>query len=936
MTNQAKVAGHWTPGSSAPPREAFHLEHVVDPFTSKDVIGMVRHAGHAFVIPHVAPDLAVTDEQAQRFGQQYLTALADTLGLAAGDNTWIHSDVWDRLTTQRQANEYRFGWLQINWGASAPMTREPERRSDATLGSFWVDRVDDKHKPVAPRLLVLLAGNVVETYGLQFGSDVGLRIVIQVHHHEVRMHGVTLCGLSHRRAFDARPDLRKADTTAFNLVSDVNAAVSPALKCDGQVWISNLETSRTPGASKQLLSATGFALRWRKDGMSQAAPTTDYSAVKSNPVPRRARAYDFRVDVLVSDSGAQVVQVHRDGYIGSSAQAPSTRIVRSFVQDAASKETPPHTLRRASPALDDKALDAFRDNVELYLRNPKELAYSDDKSNLFETRSASSKSDTALSGRTVNRSPAGVVEIAPPLPQIPGMPDPILRSDEQASIETHVRAAELFERLKSYGMDPRAYFRFARLPLVQRARPAMRWAPDGELPNAEVRPFMGDQEADKGLAAPSARDRLQLLVMYGSADPMHRSKLPLFDTKRGKPTGRLKAQYLSVASDPRWAWHEFGHVLNFASTGELEFPFAHSAGDALAAIVADPRSGLATAQDPDAALRHVTFPWIEVPGRSHGRSALRGYGWCGCRNKVRLDFSATLERYHHSYFGEQMLSSSLFRLYRSLGGDTRGGQGGDDADEKTRLAASDYCVYLIMRAIALLGPDTLAPARTPDQFVSALIEADLGTANWDVHTVWPFNQPRGREMHRKGGQVHKVIRWAFEQQGLYATADPRATVDDVGWPPAVDVYIADRHPRRAHGNYAPIPLRATEFDWHVHEDCLVRTAQQLTVTVANRGSAPALKVGLRVWWGRVLAAGKSVKWDHTPMTASLKTVATDKAAKFQLHLPSAADQGKLWFLVSADAPADPSNLAEHDHPPSSWADLMELVAHDNNLALGCC
>jgi hypothetical protein len=39
-------------------------------------------------------------------------------------------------------------------------------------------------------------------------------------------------------------------------------------------------------------------------------------------------------------------------------------------------------------------------------------------------------------------------------------------------------------------------------------------------------------------------------------------------------------------------------------------------------------------------------------------------------------------------------------------------------------------------------------------------------------------------------------------------------------------------------------------------------------------------------------------------------------------------------LISVDAAADPSNLAQGAEPPADWSSLMELVAHDNNLALG--
>ena len=64
-------------------------------------------------------------------------------------------------------------------------------------------------------------------------------------------------------------------------------------------------------------------------------------------------------------------------------------------------------------------------------------------------------------------------------------------------------------------------------------------------------------------------------------------------TRARKPwdgTTRSPAVPLGIAADARWIWHEIGHVLLTTSVGELQFRFAHSPGDALAAIVLDPES----------------------------------------------------------------------------------------------------------------------------------------------------------------------------------------------------------------------------------------------------------------------------------------------------------------------------------------------------------
>ncbi|WP_457420649.1 hypothetical protein [Roseateles sp. P5_E7] len=912
----------WAGAAGTPPKEAFHVETIVDSFTQEDVIGMVRHPGVPYVVR--GTDSALTfDAQCRHIGLAYLDALWEVLRqepAAVLDPQWIRDDIREALTKPRDPSGRCFGWLPVTWpGAGAG--RRP-------LGSFMADRVDENGVRAGPSLLVLLAGSVDTEYQLQFGSDMGLRIVLHLHDGEVRIHGVTLAGLSSRRALEVIP-AQPGDI--FGLVDSVRAVVGKALDCEEQVWINNLENVCQPDTPPGHLIAVGYALRWPK-------------ATEKDPerAAVRARTYDFRVELAVETGNkVRLVRVHRDVYIGAGA----TATLNCFVQDAASNDRPssgqsddpsdlPNTLAGRRSTLSDEALRKFRDPVSAELVGGHTLKYSDTGVEFFETRAASERSTRRLGGRTVAANRRGVVTVAAADAEGYDALSPPARSDEQASVDAHLRAAEFFGRMLAYGLRPPAYFRFARLPLVHRARPAMRWAPDGELPIAEVRPF-NDAPAAGKTARQRPSDTLQLLVNYGSADPVHRHKLRLV-----KDT-RFKAQYLSVASDPRWAWHEFGHVLNFASTGELEFPFAHSAGDALAAIASDPISHLASWEKPDAEIRHATYPWIEVPGRSHGRSAMGGYGWCGCRNLVRLDFSASLDRYHHTYFGEQIMSSSLFRLYRSLGGDTRAAGGRrEDEDERVRLSASDYCIYLIMRGISLLGPDTLAPARTPDQFVSALIEADLGTDAWAFEATWPYNRG-SRDVQRKGGRVHKVIRWAFEQQGLYATDNPRVMTEKQGLAPRVDVYIADRRRRDeglpGDGGYAPVPLRlGDDQPWHAHGDWLRRSGGQLTVQVANRGSQTASDTRVRVWWLSAVGAAGQLAWDAIDVPDSAQPIPAGEGGvtAFQVPLPPEAEAlTALWVLVSADAPADPSNLASGVSPPKSRGDLLELVAHDNNLAL---
>jgi hypothetical protein len=200
---------------------------------------------------------------------------------------------------------------------------------------------------------------------------------------------------------------------------------------------------------------------------------------------------------------------------------------------------------------------------------------------------------------------------------------------------------------------------------------------------------------------------------------------------------RIPVEPLGIAADARWIWHEIGHVLLMASVGELEFRFAHSAGDALAAIVADPQSILAS----NARWRGATFPWVFEP-RRHDRCACNGWSWDGLLHYAAAHAPNSQPARRKGYQTEQILSSSLFRLYRCIGGDTT-----IVASElpylKDRESASHYSVYLIMRGIQILGASDIVPTYKADQFVSALIDADIGTEVWDVK--FP-SSARGREI----------------------------------------------------------------------------------------------------------------------------------------------------------------------------------------------
>ncbi|MBU3739550.1 MAG: hypothetical protein FGM55_11425 [Rhodoferax sp.] len=493
-----------------------------------------------------------------------------------------------------------------------------------------------------------------------------------------------------------------------------------------------------------------------------------------------------------------------------------------------------------------------------------------------------------------------------------------LRSDDLAAEHAFARGHELFDRLVAYGFNPALYFRLVKLPLVLRHRAGIEpGSRDGETVNSQVRPRGNGLAWDQPFDLANDQ-RSQMEVRFGAANLSHRRVLP--DAR-----GRERAQYLGLAADPRWAWHEFSHVLNFASTGELELRFAHSVGDALAAVIADPESDLAGSRTGGAAdrWRGVTFPWVAL-NRRHDREPALGWGFDSLRFRDSLGSPLAAGERYRAYYGEQLLSSAIFRLYESMGGCS--------SRVAIRCSAADYVVYLLMRAIALLGSASQTPARTPDQFVSAMIDADVGTGVWQVATPWN-SDPGAQAVLRCGHCVHKVIRWAFERQGLYG-----------GQPPAVDIYIPDGRGAGGipgDGGYRAVPLEWSSTEpqpWHAHDSAIKLDAHkgQLTVVVRNRGSMPAHGVTVAAW---IRDQGASPRrWSAWSM-APAEPVSVPPGGQMEVVLQAASGlrlraKKKYQVVAATSCPADRINF-----DPAQWLDgatdplCLDVVAHDNNVAL---
>jgi zinc metalloprotease ZmpB len=171
------------------------------------------------------------------------------------------------------------------------------------------------------------------------------------------------------------------------------------------------------------------------------------------------------------------------------------------------------------------------------------------------------------------------------------------------------------------------------------------------------------------------------------------------------------AQPLGIACDQRIVLHELsGHGTLYNHVNSANFGFAHSAGDSIGVVLNDPDS-----QAPD---RFMTFPWLYqfIPRRQDRTPAFdptvgSGWGWAGL---IALNPFGPLDI--GGYNNEKILSSTHFRIYRSIGGDS--------TERAMRVFAGHYVAYLILRTIGGLTQPTNPPNALT--YATFLMGAELG------------------------------------------------------------------------------------------------------------------------------------------------------------------------------------------------------------------
>lgn len=474
----------------------------------------------------------------------------------------------------------------------------------------------------------------------------------------------------------------------------------------------------------------------------------------------------------------------------------------------------------------------------------------------------------ALRGRFVEIRDVNPPNVAPPTRAAGAAFDFDARTDNFAAVNAYYHSDRFFAVVESLGFPIEAYFDGTTFPVP-----------------IDHRDFVGQ-----------GADTINAWCVGNGRGGIGFAGYALNDlTNVAAPIGR--------ACDSRVHFHELGgHGILYEHVGTANFRFAHSAGDSLSAIYHDPESSA-----PD---RRRYAPWNGSNTRRFDRKVEDGWAWGGINDR-RLGEDG-------GYGSEQILCTTMFRIYHSIGG------GSDDLER--RKFASRMTMYLILRAIG-----TLTPATNPQNalnFANALMAVDL--LDWTSERL-------------SGGAYNKVIRWSFEKQGLYQPPGTPRPIATAGLPPEVDVYIDDG--RGGEYQYQPVYWENPSI-WNrraadagtTHQAPLPGVTNFAYARVKNRGTKPALNVAVSAFQRRP-GGGSDWPLDFQPLaTASLPAAGAIAPGGAQavtvgpfpwVPNPDAARQDSLMMAASADG--DASNLKNFTagETIAEW----RLVPHDNNIGL---
>lgn len=861
---------------------------------------LLQHPSNPFLGP-LRDDLAF-EVSLQAFAYDYLVAAQPRLQLP---EWWLAALEQPRT----EPDNPLFGWMPILW----PL-EEGEEEFFEPFGSFYAgDPATDSFSAV------LFASDRIESQFL--GSEFGLRIVIRLHKLPTGEVQASIGGVDASLPFGNYRGWARAATPEFETEADRLAILNSLLvqRRPSVAAAAGLDAGSIKIRSLRLgpLDEGDYQIEWRGIGSTNA--TQDVEGDEEDLSD--ALQFPYAFTVVGKLKGGETL-LHRSPMV-----ANAVGDARVFRRDRASCN-PLASMADCRPTRSDGILDLARsvETITGVLNGP--LSYPPFV--VVRPCPQSVRADRPLPNA--------------PLPiTLPGV-GPAVRSDNASAVQGFRHARELLDRLTAYSLSPSTYFKIAKPRLLIAYRSGIAPGPGrgGQTVNACVHPrgWPADMVGPTPL-----KKRPPLVLHLACANITRQARAPW--VQGGPPSPK---EPLGIGADARWIWHEFGHVLLMATTGELELRFAHSPGDALAAIVADPDAINAIRLDPS--WRFATFPWVYLP-RRHDRPVETGWSWSGTMHAELASVPPSLHPRRKGYQSEQILSSSLFRLYRCLGGDTVLDSNLNDHGLFERTRASHYAVYLVARALQILGDARIVPANNAGTFVQALLGADRTAGDWSA----TFPLGGAQTYDRTGGCAIKAIRWAFERQGMYP--DPAAASgNEPGAPPDVDVYVDSRRPTQeatqygivhyGAGAYAPVSLhwQAAQANpvplWQASSNAIHDLgAGQYEVEVGNRGRNPATGVSVELWWAPWPLGNPEPKWPNAatwtaaaPGPLGPQLIGPGLTAKFGPFTDPVAAGVRHILLAVAHCAGDPANIKTPGLPCATIPTrILDVVANDNNIGL---
>lgn len=240
-----------------------------------------------------------------------------------------------------------------------------------------------------------------------------------------------------------------------------------------------------------------------------------------------------------------------------------------------------------------------------------------------------------------------------------------------------------------------------------------------------------------------------------------------------------------------------------------------------------------------------------------------------------------------------------------------------------RRFCSELMMYLILRTVSTFTPAT--NPRSAEAFANAMMATDL--LNWTTRGVF-------------GGAYNKVVRWAFEKQGVWRSrADPPTVT---GQAPPVDVYIDDGRGggygfQSSYWEHPGVWNRLQADGGTPHQEPRLGQTNYAYARVRNRGIEAAGGITVRAYQG---GARSGLVWpgDFAPLDTGKLAVRGSLAAGDVDEVvvgpfswtPSASQDGRLCLLMAVEALGDASNLVHFGR--GEWIEDWRLTPNDNNIA----